>query len=57
MFGVLESVKKNKLQIIKKINNAFYISNRWRAVFHKEISFFVSNYLIILSLLYNGDET
>lgn len=33
------------------------ISNRWRAVFHKEISFFVSNYLIILSLLYNGDET
>lgn len=57
MFGVLESVKKNKLQIIKKKKIMLSISNRWRAVFHKEISFFVSNYLIILSLLYNGDET
>lgn len=57
MFGVLESVKKNKLQIIKKKKIMLSISNRWRAVFDKEISFFVSNYLIILSLLYNGDET
>lgn len=47
MFGVLESIENNELQIKKK--SFLYQMGRELCVF--------SNYLIISSLMYNGDET